>query len=189
MNWASRLVSRTAGTVATVALAGAGAIGATTVMATPALASGSVPHVTMHRFDQRLLFLINRARRIHGERPLLPAPGTTDVAHGWSCRLAQTRDLGHNLRLGSALDRHGSAAWTTYAENVGYVYHSQSADALFRAYMNSPEHRANILDRSMRYVGVWSKRGGNLRFNTIDFVGSTTSAYHASYGAQRRTHC
>ena len=52
--------------------------------------------------------------------------------------------------------------------------------------MNSPEHRANILDPSVRFVGVWSKRGGHRRFNTIDFVGSQSTSYNTAYGAERQ---
>jgi uncharacterized protein YkwD len=78
--------------------------------------------------------------------------------------------------------------WTSYDENVGYVRTGSRAAALFRAYMNSPEHRANILDPHARYVGVWSKRSSDgFRYNTIDFVGSTKSAYINTYGAPRRT--
>jgi uncharacterized protein YkwD len=189
MTWTTRFARSTAVTALTVALATGTLLGVAAVAAAPAAAAGTATmRVSLHRFDHRLLVDINRARRHHGERPLQVAPGTTDVAHGWTCRLARSRLLVHNLRLGAALDRHGSGRWTTYAENVGYVSARAGAGALFRAYMASPEHRANILDRSMRYVGLWSKRGGHRRYNTIDFVGSGRDAYRSSYGAQR-TRC
>jgi uncharacterized protein YkwD len=95
--------------------------------------------------------------------------------------------LAHNLRLTSALLTHGSRMWTTAGENVGVLPSTAGADALFRAYMNSPEHRANILDRSYRYVGIWSKRSGARRWNTLDFVGSTVASYNYAYGPTRRT--
>jgi uncharacterized protein YkwD len=53
--------------------------------------------------------------------------------------------------------------------------------------MASPGHRANILDRTFRYVGVWTKTSNGSRWNTLDFVGSTVGAYHYSYGSTRRT--
>ena len=112
--------------------------------------------------------------------------GTTDIAHGWSCRLASTRVLGHNYGLGSALATHGSANWTTYGENVGMESKTAGADALFRAYMRSPGHRANILDPAFKYIGIWTHGGGGFHWNTLDFVGRYASSYSYSYGPTRR---
>src|SRR5262249_22018918 len=47
---------------------------------------------------------------------------------------------------------------------------SSNADALFTAYMNSPEHRANILDPSYRYLGIATVFTGSYSWNTMDFV-------------------
>src|SRR3954466_15819857 len=85
---------------------------------------------------------LNRARSAHGIRRLIVVAGTTDVAHGWSCRLASLRSLAHNPSLASQLASHGSSNWTAYGENVGVVASTAGADALFRAYMNSAPHRA-----------------------------------------------
>ena len=158
---------------------------------------GSIPFATtagaattapaLSQFDARLLADINHARAAHGERALRAVAGTTDVAHGWSCHMAADLTLAHNGRLGSLLDSHGSSLWTTYGENVGYTTATAGADRLFHDYMNSPLHRANILNRSYRYVGIWSKRSNGRRWNTIDFVGSTVSSYNYGYGITRRT--
>ena len=142
---------------------------------------------SLSTFDSRLLYDINHARTIRGIRALTVVAGTTDVAHGWSCHLAGVHLLSHNLRLGTQLESHGSYYWTTYGENVGMSATTPGADALFRAYMNSPAHRANILDRTFRYVGVWTKRSGGHRWNTIDFVGSALSSYNYAYGGTRTT--
>jgi uncharacterized protein YkwD len=142
---------------------------------------------SLSSFDSRLLYDINHARMARGLRPLTVVAGTTDVAHGWACHMAAAAALGHNLRLGTALINHGSSLWTTAGENVGVVSSVSGADTLFRAYMNSPEHRANILDRTYRYVGIWSKAAAGRRWNTIDFVGSALSSYSYSYGPTRRT--
>src|SRR3954447_17048915 len=166
------------------------AIAASVAIAPPpaspkARAAGYQP--TLTRFDTRLLADMNRARAAHGLRPLVVAAGTTDVAHAWSCHLAQVRALSHNGSIARQLESHGSRLWTSYAENVGWVRRHAGADRLFRAYMNSPEHRANILDPSLRFVGLWSKRGGHHRYNTVVFVGARSSAYDAAYGAARQT--
>ena len=168
-----------------IVVAAGAAVAAATPLAAPADATVSMP--SLSSFDARLLHDINHARAAHGMRALTPVAGTTDVAHGWSCHLASRTALAHNLRLGSLLVTHGSALWTTYGENVGVVSSTASADTLFRAYMASPPHRANILDRAYRYVGMWSKVGAGRRWDTIDFVGSTASSYSYAYGQTRRT--
>jgi uncharacterized protein YkwD len=142
--------------------------------------------VSLSPFDARLLANINHARAARGIRKLVVVAGTTDVAHGWSCRLASLRSLAHNPSLSSQLESHGSYNWTTYGENVGMVSSTNGADALFRAYMHSAPHRANILDPDYKYVGVFTKRTSAFRWNTLDFVGRTTSAYNYGYGATRR---
>lgn len=162
------------------------AVTATAVQATTASATARVATpTTLSRFDQRLLTDINAARTAHGMRPLVLVAGTTDIAHQWSCHLGAAKLLGHNPSLAAQLATHGSNLWTAYAENVGYVPARAGAGTMFRAYLRSPVHRANILDPAMRYVGVWSKRSGGHRFNTIDFVGADSRSYTASYGAAR----
>ena len=152
----------------------------TAPMADAALASPTLP-----RFDQRLLRDINHARASRGLRRLALVAGTTDVAHRWSCHMARYRSMTHNPSLASDLALHGLPGWTSYGENIGWQSSSYGADHLFRGYMHSPAHRANILDRSFRYVGVWTKRAGGRRWNTTDFVGAPAGSYHYSYGGMR----
>jgi len=175
-----RLIRAGAVAVAAAVMSGIAAV----PLAAPAAAGYTPP---LSSFDARLLADINHARAAHGLRGLTAVAGTTDVAHGWSCHMATYRTLAHNLRLGGQLPTHGSSLWTTYGENVGSESATASADSLYRAYMASPMHRANILDRSYRYVGIWTKTRGTRRWNTLDFVGSATSSYNYRYGATRST--
>ena len=182
MSFLTRTLTR-AGSVVVAAAAISGVLGVP--LAIHASAATYTP--ALSTFDSRLLADINHARTARGIRALTVVAGTTDVAHGWSCHMAGVSLLSHDLSLGSRLETHGSYWWTTYGENVGLVPTTSGADALFRAYMASPEHRANILDRSYRYVGIWTKSANGLRWNTIDFVGSAASSYNYSYGPTRRT--
>jgi len=143
--------------------------------------------VTLSSYDSRLLHDINYARTSRGLHALAVVAGTTDVAHGWSCHLAAYSVLAHRSNLAYALEHHGSALWTTYAENVGVDSSSYGADHLFRSYMNSTYHRANILDPDVHYVGLWTKRANGFRWNTIDFVGRPLDSYNYNYGSQRST--
>jgi uncharacterized protein YkwD len=136
-------------------------------------------------FDLRLLSDINNARASRGLRRLALVAGTSDVAHRWSCHMARYSSLSHNPSLARDLSLHGSPDWTTSGENTASQSRAYGADHLFRHYMSSPLHRANILNRSFRYVGVWTERSSRRSWNTTDFVGATISSYRYSYGGMR----
>ena len=120
-------------------------------------------------YASRLLSLVNATRADHGLDALRLADGTTTVAAGWTAHMADTQLLSHNPALRSQLEAHGSPDWTTYGENVGQGF-ADNPDSLFHAYMQSPEHRANILTGDYRYVGVAVVFTGKTAWNTFDFV-------------------
>ena len=133
-------------------------------------------------FGSRLVTLINQARAQHGLRALTVTSGTSTVAANWTTHLDQQQALSHNPNLGPQLESHGSPNWTAYGENVGEGPAS-SADTLFQAYMNSPEHRDNILNAKFRYIGVGVVFDGSTAWNTLDFV----DQYNTSTSSPRTT--
>src|SRR3954468_12350621 len=157
----------------------AGAIFIALLGVAAALAPSASAEATPSAFGSRLVTLINQARAQHGLRALTVTSGTSTVAANWTAHMAQQQALSHNPNLGSQLESHGSPNWTTYAENVGDGSTS-SADAMFLNYMNSPEHRSNILDSHMRYVGVGVAFTGSLAWNTLDFVDQYSSTSSTS---------
>ena len=181
---APRHLGRSATVVVGLALAASAGLSTTPVVST---AQATSVAASLPSFDAHLLAHINKARVAHGLVRVTLAAGTTDVAHGWTCGMASQNLVLHNMHLPAQLETHGSPDWRTYGENVAAQRVGLSAGTLFQAYMKSPEHRANILDPSARFVGIWSKRSGHWRYNTIDFVGSNSGAYNTSYGAPRRT--
>jgi uncharacterized protein YkwD len=166
------------------ALAGAPVVGiaAPAAFTSPALAAGGTHllSVRLNGFEADLAADINKARRDHGLSPLTVVPGATDVARRWSWELAKTQVLSHNPQIIGDIAHAGSSAWTEIAENVGEGP-ADSPGGLFQAYMNSPEHRANILDRGARYLGVGTVERGGIAWNTLDF----TNAYSNAYGLTR----
>jgi uncharacterized protein YkwD len=178
-------ISRFAAVIVGLALFASGLLATNPFVRSADAAASLAP--SLSKFDANLLTRINKVRAAHGMSALKATAGTTDVAHGWTCEQASKRLLMHNGRLGSQLETHGSELWNTYSENVGKVRAGATAKRLFKAYMNSPVHRSNILDPSNRFVGLWSKKGGHYRYNTIDFVGSTSAAYDTDYGTARKT--
>jgi uncharacterized protein YkwD len=136
-------------------------------------------------YEARLVFLTNQARVANGLRPLVAEPGPTDVARRWSAVLATQDGLSHNPNIESDLEHAGSPNWTALAENVG-MGPAGDADTIFTAYMNSPHHRANILDPAQRFIGIGAisvdtPDNGPMTFNTMDF----TNSYNTRYGADR----
>jgi uncharacterized protein YkwD len=167
----------------TAALAAGPALGIAVPQTLTTAASASaaqVDSVRLNGFEAALVADINRARRAAGMRGLVVVPGATDVARRWSWRMAGGQQLWHNPSIVSNMEHAGSSAWSMLAENVGY---GGSADPknLFEAYMNSPPHRANILDRSVRYLGIGVVERDGIAWNTMDFV----DAYSTRYGHTR----
>ena len=150
-----------------------------TAAAAPVRASG-ISAVRLNGFEAQLAADINTARRRFGLRPLTVIAGATDVARRWSWKLASSQVLSHNPQIVSDISGAGSGAWTEIAENVGEGP-SDNPGALFNAYMQSPEHRANILDRGARYLGVGTVERDGIAWNTLDF----TNAYSNRYGFPR----
>src|SRR3954453_6504891 len=173
----SALILRLSRAVAVV-IAAAGLCSTATTLGPLTQHAAASTTVSLSTFDAPLLADTNRARPYRGIRRLVVVAGTTDVAHGWSCRLASLRYLAHNPSLAGQLESHGSYNWTTFGENVGMVPTTSGADALFHAYMNSAPHRANILDPDFKYIGVFTKRTPVYRWNTLDFVGRTSTSYN-----------
>src|SRR5438270_10377305 len=130
-------------------------------------------------YANRLVSLINHARAQNGLKALTVTSGTSTVAANWTNHLDQQQALSHNPDLGHQLETHGSPNWTAYGENVGDGPTS-SADTLFQAYMNSPEHRANILGSAYRYLGVGVVFDGSTAWNTLDFVDQYASSKPSS---------
>ncbi len=60
--------------------------------------------------------------------------------------------------------------WTILGENVGV---GGDVDSLFKAFMNSPSHKANILYGKFRYFGVGTKKKGDKLWVTIVFEAAT----------------
>ena len=126
-------------------------------------------------FSARLVAVMNSTRKAHGLAPLKAVESIGRVASGWSVRLADDDVLSHNPRLAAQIQRI-FPNWSRIEENVGALdsASTQSAadgQAMAEAYLESTEHRANILDPHVRWIGVANATGDGAIWNTIDFVG------------------
>ena len=107
------------------------------------------------------LSTLNQERASRGIPPLHMSADLVRVAHAWALEMARTGVLRHNPRLRSQVPN-----WWEVGENVGDG--PDMAD-LAQAFWNSPEHRANILDRHYTDVGISVVRADGRIWMTVVF--------------------
>ena len=146
--------------LATAALsAGAGLPTAdASVAAAPVGSSASIAYVN------RIVTLVNAQRTAHGLRPLIVSPCGTRYAAPWTTHMAATNTLAHQS-LSGLMRCPARAA----GENIAYG--NVTADQMMNMWMNSPGHRANILNPAFTRIGVGAVRTTSGRWwATQDFV-------------------
>jgi uncharacterized protein YkwD len=172
------------------------ALVATLLPATGAAAAGAPcghstaapARLTLHQLRTSELCLINRVRAHYGLRTLSFNPSLRDSATGHSDSMVAHRYFAHEGPGGSVDSRisrtgylHRARAFTI-GENIGGGHGRRygSPMAVFKEWMHSPPHRANILDPHFRDFGVGVARG-------FPMGGSSGSAtYTVDFGARSR---
>lgn len=123
---------------------------------------------TDHQLRTSVLCLVNLARERRGIAPLRFDRSLRDSATGHSRSMVRSSQLTHygpsGSTLASRVARSGYLAGASsyrLAENIGAGRGrgEGSARAIVRRWMDSSEHRANILDRGLRDFGVGVVRG------------------------------
>lgn len=113
-----------------------------------------------------VLNTLNADRRANSLRAL-PDHSILDAkAQAWAEKLAQDGRLSH-----STLSHGVPGCWRSLGENVGY---GSSIEAVERAYMSSPAHRANILASKWDYVGVGAAQSGGRWYTVHVFMQGCT---------------
>jgi hypothetical protein len=105
--------------------------------------------------DARFVSATNSARSSHGLHGYAVAADLTSVARRWAAHMAAHRQLAHNPSFASDV-----CCWTQLGENVGV---GPTVTQIQRAFMASPEHRANILSGAYTQVGIGTARGSDGR--------------------------
>ena len=98
---------------------------------------------------QRLLRLTNADRRKHGLAPLAWYPKMLPITQAQTERMVKAGKLFHNQDLEKLLTTLGARV---LGENVGVA---PTVDVMETAFMNSAEHRANILNGGYRYATIY----------------------------------
>jgi uncharacterized protein YkwD len=105
---------------------------------------------------------LNADRQAHGRSSLSIHQQANNKAQAWAEHLARQNRLSH-----STLSHGITVRWCGLAENVGY---GSSIQAVQNSYMNSPSHRANILDSKWNGVGVGTATNGSRVFTVQVFI-------------------
>jgi len=138
------------------------------VFAGLAVLSGA-PKQRNSSLEQALFRLANQERTARGLAPLKWSAPLAEMAHDHAVRMAQQDTLSHQLpgELGLAgRATRAGARFSSLAENIA---EGPSAETIHREWMNSPSHRANLLDRESDSVGIAVADRSGVLFAVEDF--------------------
>ena len=115
----------------------------------------------MRALESRVLVDMNRVRAQHGLAPLRLSPRLNVAASQHSREMARVGYFSHSSADGGAFWRriarfYPSNGYSTWSVGENLLWSSPDVDApgAIKMWMASPEHRANILNRSWREVGL-----------------------------------
>ena len=134
------------------------------------------------------LCLLNRERRAHGLRPLHANTRLRRAAAAYAHRMVRGTFFSHDAPNGSTpLSRIRStrylvgARFWTIGENLAWGTGTLATPrATVRAWMHSPEHRANILNGAYREIGIGIALGAPVP----GFAASPGATYATDFGGR-----
>lgn len=119
--------------------------------------------------ERQLLQLVNQARSQQGLGPVTWDPALAVAAQQHAQWVARSPELSHQYPGEPDLANRASKAGARFQEIAENVAEGQSVDQLHAEWMNSPHHRANILDPNVNSIGVATVRHGETLFAVEDF--------------------
>jgi uncharacterized protein YkwD len=131
------------------------------------LAVGTTAAFASAGLRSQMLALTNQSRHAHREHSLRLDHGLSHSARRHSRLMARHGSLFHSSNVTHYL--HGKH-WRSWGENVGESYETNLA-SLQRAFMRSPDHRHNVLNRSYQRVGIGVTRRDGRVWVTLVFYG------------------
>jgi hypothetical protein len=114
--------------------------------------------------EQQFVDLINAERRAAGLGPLAVVPELVEGAREHAARMRAAGEIYHSDDYGSHVD-----GWYKMGENVGK---GGNIETLHQAFMDSPGHRANILDPSYDGMGIGMVWDGSVPYVVEIFMDS-----------------
>jgi uncharacterized protein YkwD len=135
---------------------------AVTLLATAATAA---PPASAQLRREKMLGWVNHARAEHGVRKLKMDNRVVKIAHDHNDDMATKDQLFHSTNLSYKLRY---VNWSAWGENVGV---GGDPYGLFKAYMASPDHRANILSKNYDHIGISFVCRDGILWSTMIFYG------------------
>ena len=124
-------------------------------------AQASAHRARLDRVERKVIRFINRFRARHGLRRLRASGALSRAANQHSGDMLNRHYLGHassnGTPMGSRVRHYTRARWV--GENIAAVSGRATARQVVRMWIQSPPHRAVMLSRSARRVGVGRRRG------------------------------
>jgi uncharacterized protein YkwD len=144
---------------------------------------------TLQSLQRSIVLEINAVRREQGRRPLRISARLAAAALQHSQEMAERGYFSHSSANGESFSRRitrfyplrKQALWMT-GENLYWTTGTTNADDPIDAWLQSPEHRANLLNRRWREVGI-----GAVSVNSAPGVysGSPVTIVTADFGVRR----
>ena len=124
----------------------------------------------------QILTLTNQNRAANGVGPVVLNTRLSQAAQAFAESMGNQNFFSHTSPNGSTAGDRITAAgysWATYAENIGRGY--VSASDVMNGWMNSSGHRTNILNGSLRELGVGV-------YSVRNYAGQTTTYWVQDFG-------
>jgi len=143
------------------------------VVGTIAAPAPTTDAINFSALESRIFELINEERARHGVSSLIWHDGLIALSRSHSEDMARNNFLDHVSSDGTSfltrLSRAGISHWGA-AENI--FLGSSTAEAAMAFWLNSPQHRDNILASDLTHIGVGTAQHGTQFRATVKFIGS-----------------
>jgi|SRR5882672_5943578 len=118
---------------------------------------------------QTLFESANHERLAHGLAPLKWSATLAVAARQHALRMAAQNTLSHQLRGEPGMAERASQAGARFSSLAENVAEGPSAESIHKQWMNSPPHRANLLDPQVDSVGIAVAPSHDALFAVEDF--------------------
>jgi uncharacterized protein YkwD len=127
----------------------------------PAPASAAVRLLQANSLEQAVVQRMNAVRKSRGLKPMTVATPLRRAATSHATNMARFGYFGHSWSNGSAFGSWIKRYWPggryrswSAGENLYWRSPAPTAAQVVRAWLNSPPHRKNLLNRTWRSIGV-----------------------------------
>jgi uncharacterized protein YkwD len=169
--------------ICAIVLSGLALTGASVAGAAP-----SGPSVRLNALDRTVLAQMNVVRRAHSLRPLTLSSSLSRAADGHTSEMGQAGYFAHASadrtifwkRIEQSYSASGHRTWSV-GENLLFMSPDIRASDVIRSWMNSPAHRANLLDPTWREVGIAAR---HYRSAPAFYSGQAVTILTADFGVR-----